>query len=253
MLLWCKVDVFANLICKEHSLLWTRNAVCATQSLKKVLVTGRLHTRFFLTVNPVFYLRCFADYLYSFTSVRNMYAIFYVCVLLFPQPSQRSESRGSCKMKATALLHVTLPTFSFLFHWPQTPDFSQPKNRLLQTLTPPPHFPSPTPTEQAFIGMCLCDAPSLLQQASQSPTSPFRVGRMCMWERRQSPSLYKTWEFLVFMGSDSDKRIPQGFPQGWNLTSEPIEMLAKVIGPRASLKMAFYGQHERRLHSLVSG
>lgn len=94
-------------------------------------------------------------YLYSFTSVQNMCAILYVCVLLFPQSSQRSESHGSCKMKATALLHVTLPTFSFLFHWPQTPDFSEPKNRLLQTLTPPPHFPSPTPTVQAFIGMFL--------------------------------------------------------------------------------------------------
>lgn len=61
-----------------------------------------------------------------------------------PQPptlAPLSDSHGSCKMKATVLLHVTLPTLPFLFHWQQTPDFSDAKNRLLQTLTPPPCCP----------------------------------------------------------------------------------------------------------------
>lgn len=52
-----------------------------------------------------------------------------------PEPSQRSESHGLRKMKAAALVHVTLPMFLFLFHWSETPDFSEPKNRPLWTLT----------------------------------------------------------------------------------------------------------------------
>lgn len=61
-------------------------------------------------------------------------------VFFFPTPvalEAPSDSHGSCKMKVTALFHVTIPTLRFLFHWLQTPDFSESKNRLLQTLTPP--------------------------------------------------------------------------------------------------------------------
>jgi len=66
-----------------------------------------------------------------------VYVILCVCVLFFPRLLEHSESHESCKIKATALPHVTLPTLSFLFLWPQTPDFSESKNRLLQTLTAP--------------------------------------------------------------------------------------------------------------------
>lgn len=41
------------------------------------------------------------------------------------------------------------------------------------------------------------------------------------------------------------------FHRAVNLTSEPIEMLAKVTGWWASLKMTFYGQYERQPLSLV--
>lgn len=37
-----------------------------------------------------------------------------------------------------------------------------------------------------------------------------------------------------------------------NLTSEATEMLAEVTRPGSCLKMAFYGQHKRQLHSLGS-
>lgn len=96
--------------------------------------------------------------------------IFSLCFFFFPHLlalEAPSDSHGSCKMKVTALFHVTIPTLRFLFHWPQTPDFSESKNRLLQTLTPPswcsltpfPFF-SP-PGVQAFIGKSRCVMPSL--------------------------------------------------------------------------------------------
>lgn len=55
----------------------------------------------------------------------------------------------------------------------------------------------------------------------------------------------------LLMKSQGDKSPP--LHREANLTSEPIEMLAKVTGPRASLKMTFYGQYERQLLSLVTG
>lgn len=59
------------------------------------------------------------------------YMPFHIYLCFTPTLAALSDSQGSCKMKATALLHVTLPTLPFLFHWPQTPDFSEAKNRLL--------------------------------------------------------------------------------------------------------------------------
>lgn len=63
--------------------------------------------------------------------------------------------------------------------------------------------------------------------------------------------------FFFFLSSAADKKHPKvqmaGFHRSETLTSEPIEMLAKVTGPSASLKMAFYGQNERLLLSLVTG
>lgn len=57
------------------------------------------------------------------------------------------------------------------------------------------------------------------------------------------------WRHFLFF--ECDKAPP--FHKEANLTSEPIEMLAKVTGPQASLKMTFYGQYERQLLSLVTG
>lgn len=110
-------------------------------------------------------------------SIRTIYAISYLLVVCFTPPptlAAFSDSHGSCKMKATALLHVTLHTLPFLFHWPQTPDFSEAKNRLLQTLTPPPRCPLISPffplSVQAFIGKSLCVLPILyLHMADKVP------------------------------------------------------------------------------------
>lgn len=56
-----------------------------------------------------------------------------VCVLLQSLP--HSEPHRSCKTAATALFMSLYPCFLFWFYWPQIPDFSKPKNRVLQTVT----------------------------------------------------------------------------------------------------------------------
>lgn len=124
------------------------------------------------------------------------YMSFYICLcFVLPHPptlAALSDSHGSCKMKATALLHVTLPTLPFLFHWPQTPDFSEAKNRLLQTLTPPPRCPSPL---SLFSSRCTgvywevsvrC-AHSLLPCVRQSPPVSIQSGgSLCVRETSES-------------------------------------------------------------------
>lgn len=150
---------------------------------------------------------------------------FYICLRFCstPPPSLAalSDSRGSCKMKATALLHVTLPTLPFLFHWPQTPDFSAVKNRLLETLIPPsspPPYLSPL-CSGFYWKVSLRYAHSLpkgFPYARQSPVPPFRVVCLCVRERHQTPLWYKTdREFLVFLGSDPDKKIPRFYHLGF--------------------------------------
>lgn len=127
-------------------------------------------------------------------SVWTIYAISYLFAFYFtPPPSLAalSDSRGSCKMKTTKLLHVTLPTLPFLFHWPQTPDFFEAKNRLLQTLTPPPRCPSPLSLfpswSTGFYGeVSLRYAHCLLPFARQSPTSLFRMVFLCVRETSES-------------------------------------------------------------------
>lgn len=132
--------------------------------------------------------------LLCFTPVRAIYAISYLFMFSFTPPptlAAPSDSRRSCKMKATALLHVTIPTLPFLFHWPQTPDFSEAKNRPLQTLTPPPHSPS---TLSLFCSwytgfqweVSLCYAHSSLPCARQSPASTFTVVSLCGRETSES-------------------------------------------------------------------
>lgn len=127
-------------------------------------------------------------------SVWTIYAISYLFAFYFtPPPSLAalSDSSGSCKMKTTKLLHVTLPTLPFLFHWPQTPDFFEAKNRLLQTLTPPPRCPSPLSLfpswSTGFYGeVSLRYAHCLLPWARQSPTSLFRMVFLCVRETSES-------------------------------------------------------------------
>ena len=92
------------------------------------------------------------EFHFFFMSLWAVYAISYLFVFCFTPPpalAALSDSQGSCKMKATALLHVTIPTLPFPFHWPQTPDFSEAKNRLLQTLTPP-FLTTPSPLSLFF-------------------------------------------------------------------------------------------------------
>lgn len=102
--------------------------------IARLLFTIRVYT-FFPCV-----LHCRVDHICQF--------IFSLCFVLLPPLALEapSDSHGSCKMKVTALFHVTIPTRRFHFHWPQTPDFLVSKNRLLQTLTlPSPSAPSTPP------------------------------------------------------------------------------------------------------------
>lgn len=180
--------------------------------------------------------------LLCFVPVWTIYAISYLFTFCFTPPptlAAPSDSRRSCKMKATALLHVTIPTVPFLFHWPQTPDFSEAKNRPLQTLTPPPLFPlNPLPFFLLLVYR--------LSMGSLSVLCPFFTSmcqikpRVCihscvsLWERDvrilYAVRLIESVWFLytLIRESQSDK---DWFHRAVNLTSAPIEMLAKVTGP----------------------
>ena len=118
----------------------------------------------------------------------RLYMSFYICLCSVsppppPQPLQRSLTHmDHVKRKWQRCFMSLYPRSPFLFYWPQTPGFSEAKNRVLQTLTHPPSllpphlFPfSPSWFTGFYYGVFLHSAHSLLPFARQSTTSPFSL------------------------------------------------------------------------------
>ncbi len=138
--------------------------------------------------------------------------LFVVYFSLPPTLAALSDSHESCKMKATALLHVTPQTLPFLFLRPQTPDFYDAKNRLLQTLTPPPCCPLTSSFFPLLYRLLLGGLSTL------GPFFPY------MWQTKPHGSIHSGLplcerdvrifykidrRFLVFIFSGPDKKIPR--------------------------------------------
>lgn len=186
----------------------------------------------------------------------------YLCLVLpHPQPLQRPLTHADhVKWKRQRC---------FMSLYPRSPFFSIGRRHLiflrlkidpfrpsLPLPTPPQPSPSFAPGVQAFNGKSLCVMPILHFHVPDK--APRLHSQLCvsLWERDvrilYAIRLIESVWFLdaLIRESQSDK---DWFHRAVNLTSAPIEMLAKVTGPWASLRMAFYGQHERQLLSLVTG
>lgn len=152
----------------------------------------------------------------------------FVCVFVLPHPQASQHSlthEDHVKWKRQRC---------FMSLYPRSPFFSIGRRHLisqrlkidsLRPLFPPSSLPPYlSPLCSGFYWkVSLRYAHSLpkgFPYARQSPVPPFRVVCLCVRERHQTPLWYKTdREFLVFLGSDPDKKIPRfyhlGF-QSWN-------------------------------------
>lgn len=144
-----------------------------------------------------------------------------------PEPSQRSESHGLRKMKAAALVHVTLPMFLFLFHWSETPDFSEPKNRPLWTLTQRLTLTFLLSLYRLFSFRAVSLYCPFLR-GRQSATSSFFQSCVPVWERKGEVREFVGFFYFYFFIALAliRKSHNQAFHKAGKLTSQPAAVLA---------------------------